>query len=161
MSVMKDITNLTLNAVENSHERSPDRDIFVSQNPRRKRTANQAALDRLLKTTGQMSGDLSSEDNTSPKNESELDETAVPAVMTPERELRKRVKLLKTRKRLPLEVDTRSDGSSSPSISVALNGLSKSQLLDLVNTLVIERHPDLEQVNIALNICDEESKYKL
>lgn len=145
MSVMKDITNLTLNAVENSHERSPERDIFVSQNPRRKRTANQAALDRFLKTAGQISGDLSSEDNTSPKSESEGDETVAPAVMTPESELRKRVKLLKTRKRLPLGVDTRSDGSSSPSISVVLNGLSKSQLLDLVNTLVMERHPDLEQ----------------
>lgn len=160
MPVMKDITNLTLNAVENSHESSPERDIFVSQNPRRKRTANQASLDRFLKTPGEISGDMSSEDITGPKSESEVDETAVSAVMTPENEPRKRVKMLQTRKRLPLGVNTRSDGSSSPSISVVLNGLSKSQLIDLVNTLVTKRHPDLEQVNIALNICDEESNYR-
>ncbi|XP_068686194.1 uncharacterized protein [Montipora foliosa] len=134
MSVMKDITNLTNFASEDSHESSPERDIFISQVPRRKRTSKQAALDRFLTNEDELSG----------KSESETDEAAQSAFMTPEVEPRKKEKPQK-RKRLRLGGNSRTVGPTSLALSVTLNGLSKSQLVDLMTTLVTERHPDLEQ----------------
>ena len=146
MSVMKDITNLTSNASEDSHESSPERDIFISQVPRRKRTSKQAALDRFFEMR-----DMTNEDEPNGKSESETDEAAQSAFMTPEVEPRKKEKPQK-RKRLRLGGNSRTGGPTSPALSVTLNGLSKSQLVDLMTTLVTERHPDLEQVNIAFNV---------
>lgn len=145
MSVMKDITNLSPIAQDDSHESSPERDIFVSYvapNSRRKRNAKQAALERFFQTS--TPGETSSEEEKGTKSESEAEEEANPAFMTPESEPKKKANPPK-RKRLRLGGKARNGEIASPALSVTLNGLTKAQLVELVNTLVSERHPDLEQ----------------
>lgn len=160
MSVMKDITNLTSNTMHDSHESSPERDIFISYSApssRRKRTAKQAALERFIPTSKETLGDTTSEEDTGNKSESEPEAEASSAFMTPESEPRKKANPQK-RKRLRLGGGPRNGEVASPALSVTLNGLSKAQLVDLVNTLVTERHPDLEQVGITLNAFQTSTK---
>ena len=147
MSAMKDITNFSSIASPNSHESSPERDIFVSfaaPSSRRKRTVKQAAMQRFAETLE----NSSNEEDTSNKSESEAEGEANSVFMTPESEPRQKGNVQK-RKRLRLGGSARNTGVASPPLSVTLNGLSKAQLVDLVNTLVTERHPDLEQVVIS------------
>lgn len=159
MTAMKDITNFSSNTMQNSHESSPERDIFVSfvaPSSRRKRTAKQASLQRVFQTSTETLENTSNEEDTNNKSESEAEGEANSVFMTPESEPRQKGNRQK-RKRLRLGGSARNGELPSPSLSVTLNGLSKAQLVDLVNTLVAERHPDLEQVVIAfkssLNEC--------
>ena len=141
--------------MQDSHESSPERDIFISYSApssRRKRTAKQAALERFFQTSKEALGDSSNEEDTNSKSESEVEADVSSAFMTPENEPKKKANPQK-RKRLRLGGNPRNGEGASPALSVTLNGLSKAQLVDLVNTLVAERHPDLEQVGITLNAC--------
>lgn len=159
MSVMKDITNLSPIAQDDSHESSPERDIFVSYvapTSRRKRNAKQAALERFFQTS--TPGETSSEEEKGTKSENEAEEEANLAFMTPESEPKKKANPPK-RKRLRLGGKARNGEVASPALSVTLNGLTKAQLVELVNTLVSERHPDLEQVDIALTPYLENDQY--
>ena len=140
MSAMKDITNFSPNTAENSHDSSPERDIFISFVSRssRKRSARQASMEKFLQL-----GNASDEDD---KSESEGDGEANSVFMTPETPIESRPKANRPkRKKLRLAGSPRNE-TPSPVLSVTLNGLTKAQLVDLVNTLVAERHPDLEQV---------------
>lgn len=144
MSAMKDITNFSSNTAENSHDSSPERDIFVSfvAPSSRKRSARQASMEKFLQKSEAL-GNASDEDDVS---ESEGDGEANSVFMTPETPTESRPKVNRTkRKKLRLAGSPRNE-TSSPALSVTLNGLTKAQLVDLVNTLVAERHPDLEQV---------------
>ena len=84
------------------------------------------------------------------KSESEAEVEANSVFMTPESEPKQKGNAQK-RKRLRLGGGAR---NTEPALSVTLNGLSKAQLVDMVNILVSERHPDLEQVAIALYVCN-------
>lgn len=150
MSAMKDITNLSSNSAPSGHESSPERDIFVSfaAPSSRKRGANhvQASMQRFLQKRETL-GSTSNEDEIS---ESEGDGEVNSVFMTPETPNEGRQKPNKPkRKKLLLGGSPRSE-SQSPPLSVTLNGLTKAQLIDLVNTLVAERHPDLEQVKCCI-----------
>lgn len=155
MSAMKDITNYFNSNMQDSHESSPERDIFVSyeapsSRSRRKRTAKQASLQKIKKLSTETLGDASNGDDMSNKSESEAEVEAKSVFMTPESEPKQKGNAQK-RKRLRLGGGAR---NTEPALSVTLNGLSKAQLVDMVNTLVSERHPDLEQVTIALYVCN-------
>lgn len=140
MSVMKDITNFSSNTEQSSHGSSPERDIFVAPSSR-KRGAKQACLQRFLQKPEMLATSSGGEDN----SESEGDEEANSVFMTPETpsEPRQKVNRFKPKK---LRLGGRSVRNENPALSVTLKGLTKAQLVDLVNTLVAEKHPDLEQV---------------
>ncbi|KAL9965410.1 hypothetical protein ACROYT_G029209 [Oculina patagonica] len=143
MSAMKDITNVSSNTSQNSHESSPERDIFVSfvAPTSRKRGARQASMERFLHKS-EAHGNTSNEED---KSESEGDGETNSVFMTPETPSETRPKVNRPkRKKLRLAGSPRNE-TPSPALSVTLNGLTKAQLVDLVNTLVAERHPDLEQ----------------
>ena len=144
MSVMKDITNFSSNASQNSHESSPERDIFVSfvAPSSRKRGARQANMERFLHKSEPLENTSNEED----KSDSEGDGEVNSVFMTPETPIEPRQKVNRPkRKKLRLAESPRKE-TPSPALSVTLNGLTKAQLVDLVNTLVAERHPDLEKV---------------
>ena len=144
MSAMKDITNLGSNTSQNNHDSSPERDIFVSfvAPSSRKRDARQASMERFLHKS-EAPGNTSNEEDVS---ESEGDGEGNSVFMTPETPSESRPKVNRPkRKKLRLAASPRNE-APSPALSVTLNGLTKAQLVDLVNTLVAERHPDLEQV---------------
>lgn len=145
MSVMKDITNLSSNLTASGHESSPERDIFVSlaSPSSRKRSAKhvQESMQRFLQKSETL-GSTSNEDEIS---EGEADGGVNSMFMTPETPNEGPPKVSKPkRKKLRLGGSPRS-GSQSPALSVTLNGLTKAQLIGLLETLVAERHPDLEQ----------------
>ena len=153
MSAMKDITNLSSSAAQDSHDSSPERDIFVSfvAPSSRKRGARQTSMQSFLPKSESL-GNASNEDE---KSDSEGDGELGSVFMTPETPTESRPKVNRPkRKKLRLTGSPRNE-STSPALSVTLNGLTKAQLVDLVNTLVAERHPDLEQVSVLLEICAE------
>lgn len=143
MSAMKDITNFSSSAAQNSHDSSPERDIFVSfvAPSSRKRGARQTSMQKSLQKSESL-GNTSNEDD---KSESEGEGEPDSVFMTPETPTESRPKVNRPkRKKLRLAGSPRNE-TPSPALSVTLNGLTKAQLVDLVNTLVAERHPDLEQ----------------
>lgn len=145
MSAMKDITNFSSSAAQNSHDSSPERDIFVSfvAPSSRKRGARQTSMQKSLQKSESL-GNTSNEDD---KSESEGEGEPDSVFMTPETPIESRPKVNRPkRKKLRLAGSQRNE-TPSPALSVTLNGLTKAQLVDLVNTLVAERHPDLEQVS--------------
>lgn len=88
-------------------------------------------------------GNTSNEDD---KSESEGDGEPESVFMTPETPTESRPKVNRPkRKKLRLAGSPRNE-TPAPGLSVTLNGLTKAQLVDLVTTIVAERHPDLEQV---------------
>lgn len=142
MSAMKDITNFSSSAAQNSHESSPERDIFVSPSSR-KRGAMQTNIQSFLHKSAESLGNTSNEDD---KSESEGDGEPDSVFMTPETPTESRPKVNRPkRKKLRLAGSPRNE-TPAPELSVTLNGLTKAQLVDLVTTIVAERHPDLEQV---------------
>ena len=151
MSVMKDITNLSSNTAASGHESSPERDIFVSltspSSRKRKAEHVQASMQKFL----QKPETLGSTGNEDQIIGSEADCGVNSVFMTPETPQDGPPKVSKpNRKRLRLGGPR--NESQSPSLSVTLNGLTKAQLVDILETLVAERHPDLEQVNFNLKI---------
>lgn len=139
---MKDITNFSSSTAQNSHESSPERDIFVSPSSR-KRGAMQTNIQSFLHKSAESLGNTSNEDD---KSESEGDGEPDSVFMTPETPTESRPKVNRPkRKRLRLAGSPRNE-TPAPELSVTLNGLTKAQLVDLVTTIVAERHPDLEQV---------------
>ena len=151
MSVMKDITNLSSNTAASGHESSPERDIFVSltspSSRKRKAEHVQASMQKFL----QKPETLGSTGNEDQIIGSEADFGVNSVFMTPETPHDGPPKVSKpNRKRLRLGGPR--NESQSPALSVTLNGLTKAQLVDILETLVAERHPDLEQVNFNLKI---------
>lgn len=145
MSAMKDITNFSSSTAQNSHESSPERDIFVSfvSPSSRKRGAMQTNIQSFLHKSAESLGNTSNEDD---KSESEGDGEPDSVFMTPETPTKSRPKVNRPkRKKLRLAGSPRNE-TPAPELSVTLNGLTKAQLVDLVTTIVAERHPDLEQV---------------
>lgn len=139
---MKDITNFSSSTAQNSHESSPERDIFVSPSSR-KRGAMQTNIQSFLHKSAESLGNTSNEDD---KSESEGDGEPDSVFMTPETPTESRPKVNRPkRKKLRLAGSPRNE-TPAPELSVTLNGLTKAQLVDLVTTIVAERHPDLEQV---------------
>ena len=150
---MKDITNFSSNTSQNSHDSSPERDIFVSfvAPSSRKRSAMQANMERFL----QKSEPLENTSNEEDRRESEGDGELTLVFMTPETPSETRPKANRPkRKKLRLAGSPRNE-TPSPALSVTLNGLTKAQLVDLVNTLVAEKHPDLEQVMYDLKVLQK------
>ena len=142
---MKDITNVSSSTAQNSHESSPERDIFVSfvSPSSRKRGARQTNMLSFLHKSAESLGNTSNEDD---KSESEGDGEPESVFMTPETPTESRPKVNRPkRKKLRLAGSPRNE-TPAPELSVTLNGLTKAQLVDLVTTIVAERHPDLEQV---------------
>lgn len=150
---MKDITNFSTNTSQNNHDSSPERDIFVSSvaPSSRKRGARQANMDSFL----QKSEPLENTSNKEDRSENEGDGELTSVFMTPETPSETLPKANHPkRKKLRLAGSPRNE-TPSPALSVTLNGLTKAQLVDLVNNLVAERHPDLEQVVYDLKFLQE------
>ena len=149
MSAMKDITNYSSDLMQSCQDNSPERDIFVSFATSRKPGAQQSTLKRFFTETA---GCGSNEEDRSSRSKREADVELNSMFLTPEAPNNSGQKVNgQKRKRLRLGGSPRNISAADGTVSVTLNGLSKAQLVDLVNKLVFERHPDLQQVRSYLN----------
>ena len=153
MSVMKDITNYSPITAMAHHERPADENVFIAttaDTPPLRRSPGRAANKRLVPPS-------TSESETA--GGAIVDECDMSSVfMTPTEDRHffytedSDAEGYPVRKRLRLAVD-RPSNRRVP-LPVALNGLTKVQLVNLVNNLVYKRQPELEEVSfISFDGC--------